>query len=227
MKKKSTKLIDKGKKKELKNELNILSKSTKFIDSKIQIDYELWKENYYKIKLKLDFKKKENHLNLVQNYIDGLFWNLKYYFFECPSWDWFFPYYYSPLLSDFEILDDEYEPIKFIVGEPIKPLEQLFSVLPPRSSYLLPKEFQYLFHHEKLKKFYPKDKIEIDSEYMKWEPIKILPFIDMNELKLVLREEIKNYDEKFENLNEIFHYSWKENEKYFFKSTLDRLSDID
>eukprot|EP01080_Neovahlkampfia_damariscottae_P008273 gene8273-98_t len=227
MKKKNKKLrIDQNKStKESKNEMNILSKSTKLIDSKIYLDFDLWKENYYKIKMNLDYQKKSDRIILLEHYIDGLLWNFKYYYSGCPSWDWYFPFYYSPLLSDFEILE-EYNPKNFILGAPVKPIEQLLSVLPPRSSYLLPKEFRDFFKHEKLEQYYPKEDIKVDSEFMKWEPVKILPFIDMNILQTVLKDQVENYF-KYDNSNQLFQFLWNEEEVYYYKSTLNRLPDID
>jgi 5'-3' exonuclease len=211
--------------KKVNDETNILSKSTKWIDSKVYLDFDLWKENYYKIKMNLNYSSKEDRLKVLESYIDGLSWNFKYYFYGCPSWDWFYPFYYSPLLSDFEIME-EYKPKYFIKGSPIKPVEQLLSVLPPRGSYLLPLQFQHFFNHEKLTKFYPRENVKLDFEFSKWEPVKILPFIEMEELISVLKNEVKEYS-TFGNVNQTYHFTWNEDVSYFYFSTMERLPDIE
>ena len=42
----------------------------------------------------------ENLEMITQTYLKTLVWNFLYYFDECPSWDWVYPYAYSPLFSD-------------------------------------------------------------------------------------------------------------------------------
>lgn len=37
----------------------------------------------------------QKHIALRKAYIEGLVWNLKYYFEGCVSWDWYYPYHYG------------------------------------------------------------------------------------------------------------------------------------
>jgi 5'-3' exonuclease len=47
---------------------------------------------------------------------------------QTPSWHWFYPYHFSPFASDFTDLDQM--DIKFDLGLPSKPYEQLMGVFP-------------------------------------------------------------------------------------------------
>ena len=65
------------------------------------------------------------------------------------SWNWFYPYHYAPMASDMTALDTV--PIKFTLGAPFRPFEQLLGVLPAASGKLLPEPFQvrHLRVHER------------------------------------------------------------------------------
>ena len=99
----------------------------------------------------------EKHLALRKSYLEGLVWNLEYYYRGCPSWEWYYPYHYGPMISDLVNLNSFLEDISFfpekedikpgvrqVAGEPLKPFEQLLGCLPPSSSYLLPKPYRWL-----------------------------------------------------------------------------------
>lgn len=90
-------------------------------------------------------------------YIEGIIWNYQYYYKGCVSWDWFYPYYYAPLLSDLTNFSNEV--FDFQLGEPFNPCEQLLSVLPPFSSHALPKCLQPLLHEDdsEIIDYYPLD----------------------------------------------------------------------
>lgn len=44
----------------------------------------------------------------VRDYLEGLHWVMNYYHNGCPAWDYFFPYLYSPLATDFVNLAEFY-----------------------------------------------------------------------------------------------------------------------
>lgn len=127
----------------------------------------------------------------VKAYLDGLHWNLNYYHNGCQSWEWFFPYLYSPLATDLVNLDELYDKssvredgfatIPFEKGTPFPSLAQLLSVLPPQSATLLPKPLGELMTHPSspLGPYYPMD-FDTDSngKRQSWEAIVKIPFID-------------------------------------------------
>ena len=71
-----------------------------------------------------------SHIHSVINaYVHGLAWVMRYYYEGTPSWTWYYPYNYAPLAQD--ILDPASVKVQFDVGVPFKPFEQLLAVLPP------------------------------------------------------------------------------------------------
>lgn len=60
-----------------------------------------YKEIYYRIKFDIDSHDADELLTAIRDYyIEGLQWNLKYYYHGCASWEWFYPFYYAPFPSD-------------------------------------------------------------------------------------------------------------------------------
>lgn len=53
------------------------------------------KGRYYYEKFNFSPLDAEKHIALRKAYIEGLVWNLSYYYKGCPSWDWYYPYHYG------------------------------------------------------------------------------------------------------------------------------------
>ena len=53
------------------------------------------KGRYYYDKFKFSPLDAEKHIALRKAYIEGLVWNLEYYYKGCSSWEWFYPYHYG------------------------------------------------------------------------------------------------------------------------------------
>ena len=96
------------------------------------------KRNYYIEKM--GYKETDDLKDIVKeqalDYVRGLQWILHYYYDGISSWAWYYPFHYSPYISD--IKDFSHHPITFELGRPFKPFEQLLGVLPPLSVQLLP-----------------------------------------------------------------------------------------
>ena len=145
------------------------------------------KGRYYYEKFKFSPVDGDNHLKLRQAYIQGLVWTLAYYYKGCKDWEWFYPFHYGPMLSDLINIEHFLKACEFsrTNTEPLKPFEQLMACLPPSSSYLLPKPFQWLMRSSKspIKEFYPESfTVDMNGKRWPWEAVILLPFIDSKRL---------------------------------------------
>lgn len=59
-------------------------------------------------------------------YVKGMEWIYKYYFFGCASWSYYFPYFFAPFMGD--LCEIEIKKINFDLNSPLLPYEQLISV---------------------------------------------------------------------------------------------------
>ncbi|UJR23506.1 hypothetical protein I4U23_026504 [Adineta vaga] len=145
----------------------------------IEAEFRQHKNHYYREKMKLNFASCDELQLYVNQYIEALQWILKYYYQGCPSWSWFYSQHYAPYLSDLKNFKDL--KINLEKEAPFKPFEQLLSVLPPTSRFLLPKALQSLMvdRNSPLFDFYP-EFFELDQNEKKqdWEAIVLLPFIN-------------------------------------------------
>ena len=153
-----------------------------------------WKKRYYKYYFNINDSMIEDFsYKMVEEYMNGLLWVTKYYFDKCPSWTWYYPYDYPPFLEDMLLFLEknktfDFNNIKFEYGSPLKPFNQLMLVLPPQSSYLIPKELSHIVHNKKslISYMYP---INIKQDFIgknkHWMGIPNLPCIDLELVKSV------------------------------------------
>lgn len=150
------------------------------IDRSFEGRFKGWKEEYYSSKLGFNkTSQPEQVRRLVQRYVEGIQWVIKYYYEGCVSWGWFYDYYYAPKISDIVDMGDikcEYEK-----GFPFKPFEQLMGVLPSASKELVPLVYRDLMTEETspIIKFYPEIfEKDMNGKKQEWEAIIKIPFID-------------------------------------------------
>ena len=145
------------------------------------------KYHYWKDKFGYDIDtEKDKVLHVVKEYMKGMAWTLQYYLHGCPSWDWFYPFYYAPCLSDFSLVTEQIDVSTFELGKPVPPLIQLMSVLPPQSSHLLPPKMADLMEHE-LSHFYPRTfEVDMLGENQTWKGVAKIPFVDIEEIEKVV-----------------------------------------
>lgn len=151
------------------------------------IDFEGYREAYYE-RIGID---EADITNLCEEFLKGMRFVFEYYTKGIPSWRWYYPYQYPPLMVDFAKyltkLGDASRKINVADNTvPLLPFVQLVCVLPPPSRTLLPTPLRSLFFNPSLKEFYP-DKVDIDYEgkYKLHEGVVLLPFINVEK---VIRE---------------------------------------
>ncbi|KAJ5182137.1 5'-3' exoribonuclease 2 [Penicillium cf. viridicatum] len=140
-------------------------------------------DRYYEQKFKVDTLDYGFRHKVGRAYVEGLAWVLLYYFQGCASWDWYYPYHYAPFAADF--VDIEEREITFEKGKPIRPFEQLMSVLPASSNHALPETFHPLMSDPKsdIIDFYPEDfDVDLNGRRFASQGVILLPFIDGNRL---------------------------------------------
>jgi 5'-3' exoribonuclease 1 len=158
--------------------------------SKDSVQDDHWKELYYREKFTPETASNPEFLpGLIRSYLEALQWVLHYYYHGCVSWGWFYPYHYTPLISDLVNLT-KYE-IKFTLGKPFSPLQQLLAVLPPRSKTLLPEPHQRIMTDPSspLFEYCPDDfPVDMNGKKNEWEGVVLIPFIEES---IILEETAK------------------------------------
>lgn len=148
------------------------------------------KANYYNKKFGPGFSEPGSSGldQLTQCYVEGIWWTLRYYTEGCRHWRWFFPYHYAPLASDLYDVSSKlsvYYRTKFVSDRPFRPLEQLLSVLPPISSWCLPKPFRALMTNatSPIRDLYPEEfELDMNGKRSDWEAVVLLPFVSETRL---------------------------------------------
>ena len=166
-----------------------------------------WEKRYFKHYFEVDKDREEFESNMCRHYLTGLKWVTLYYFDECPSWNWYFPYDHPPFLKGLykNVKKYKFNKIKLNMGRPLKPFEQLLSVLPPQSSFLLPNKLQNLMTHKKssLIHLYP---ISFEQDFIGkhryWMGIPNLPNLEIELVKKLFKKykKVLNEKEKLRNI---------------------------
>ena len=114
----------------------------------------------------------------------------RYYLRGVPAWDWFFPFHFAPLASDFLAVSAALRPpTPFLIrGAPLPPLHQLLAVTPPKSRLLLPPAFRSAMQHPRNVALFPTS-VDVDmngcSEMQAHKAVALVPFMDMSALALL------------------------------------------
>eukprot|EP00977_Amphora_coffeiformis_P012722 scaffold3224_cov158-Amphora_coffeaeformis.AAC.11 len=150
-----------------------------------------FKGRYYFEKMKMTPLDRDAHWQLRKSYMEGLIWCLAYYYKGCISWGWFYPYHYGPMLSDLIDVPRMFDEIKFEIGAPLTPFQQLMGCLPPASAELVPKPYRWLMMDpgSPILQFYPRTfAVDMNGKRNPWEGVNLLPFIHADLLKKTISE---------------------------------------
>lgn len=168
-----------------------------------------WKSRYYSEKMQLNFEDPDQVGKLTYAYTEGLQWVLHYYYDGVASWSWFYPYHYSPMISDLDKVASY--SFSFDLGEPFKPFEQLMGVLPELSSAHVPPAFRDLMSNSEspIIDLYPRDfETDLNGKKHDWEAIVKIPFIDQERLLKAMKLHEPRLLEEERNRNK-FGPSWQ------------------
>lgn len=148
-----------------------------------------YKERYYRHKFGKEATDAEFRKEITTKYMEGLAWVLQYYYQGTPSWKWYYPYHFAPFAEDFENIVEM--DLKFEIGQPFKPFEQLMGVFPAASRKHIPSIFHPLMTEAEspISDFYPTEfLIDMNGKKMAWQGVAILPFIDERRLLEAMAE---------------------------------------
>lgn len=166
--------------------------SYKVGDGAWEIDIQAYRKLYYSENLPGEKKQ------ICHEYIEGLEWVLSYYTSGVPSWRWLYKHHYAPFSHDLAKYIKSYTKQDLLKDTPVSPFVQLLSVLPPKSSGLLPKPLGVMLTHEKspLTPYCPtKLKIDRDGVRQDWEAVVILPFIPIETTEACVARRIERLEE--------------------------------
>ncbi|KAI0254348.1 XRN 5'-3' exonuclease N-terminus-domain-containing protein [Lactifluus subvellereus] len=142
-----------------------------------------YRERYYRQKFDVEHTDQEFKKKITTHYVEGLAWVLAYYYQGTPSWQWYYPYHFAPFAADFEEVSKM--DIRFDLGKPFQPFEQLMGVFPASSRQHIPAVFHSLMTDEDspIIDFYPATfEIDMNGKRMQWQGVALLPFIDQKRL---------------------------------------------
>jgi len=164
-----------------------------------------WRKRYYKHYYNVEDDDLEDFVKkMVKHYIKGLKWITCYYFDKCAGWNWFYIYDHAPFLTDIVKYRDDFDNIQFILGEPMTPFEQLLTVLPKQSSYLLPECLRKIMLNcnSSISHLYP-SYFELDmigkSKY--WMVLPILPDMEIQLIRQMFLKYSKNLTSELKIMN--------------------------
>jgi len=168
-----------------------------------------WKSRYYSHYFNVS-EYYDNFINdICKSYMEGLIWITKYYFNECPSWDWQYPYTHAPFVSDLNTFlkktNTKFDINKFMFNlntKPLDPCVQLLAVLPPSCANIMPPQYGRLVTdiNSPILDIYPTQiKIDMINKDKHWMCIPFLCYVDttrildvIKDIKISQKEETKN-----------------------------------
>lgn len=167
-----------------------------------------WTARYYKHYYKVE--PAEISGTMTKHYMIGLKWVIMYYLDKCPSWDWYYTYDHAPFLTDMvrdkTIIDEVFTELVFTEGKPLSPFEQLLTILPKQSSYLLPVPLRKIPNNVNgsAAHLYPtKFDLDMIGKRKYWMCTPILPKLEINLIRKIFEKYSKLLPSDLRLLNQI------------------------
>lgn len=150
----------------------------------------------------------EHKHKVIEHYMTGLFWVLKYY--SCNSdmsknsqlsnidWGWYYPHHYAPFAHDiYKYLKTHDLSFSFGKNPPISSLQQLLSILPKRNKDMVPTCLQDIMPNSD-----EEVKIDLSGMTQEWEGIALVPFLDYTKFNESYGKRIAYLTDNEKKLNE-------------------------
>lgn len=170
------------------------SYSSSFDDRKrYQFKFSSYRQAYYQQKMHT------NPEQACRKYFEGMMFVLRYYLEGMPDWEWTFPFFYSPFLTELypQVVHFDGE-MEFHLHSPLTPIEQLWAVLPLQSQTLLPPPIQDRLKDQRLSTFYPSSfHIDVEGTRNAYEGVICLPSVDIHVIRTMFTElypSLSSYD---------------------------------
>lgn len=196
------------------------------------LNFAAYRVDYYK---KANVTKEDEIERMAIEWIRGLQWVFIYYTKQNPSWAWYYPYHYAPLMCDVvnalctltDIHSKWYRQI--MTFEPsVPPLQfvQLMCVLPRTSSHLLPQPFQDEINNKDsiiFKYFENKFHVDYEGKTKEYMGVVKLPFVNLAKIqsvydRIVSKPENKMYITHIRNTHTAAKLFVKGEDKYDYFS---------
>lgn len=176
---------------------NITKEQLRFVAGRVPLEFSYSvaadRNKYYEKKFgwnSADPKFEAQIHNCCAEFFRGMQWVMRYYTKGCPSWEWFYPFHYTPLLQDLACFEGTVN-VEMKISEPLHPVEQLLAVLPRQSVAALPEELHEAVDDQSsvLAKFYPKEyTTDFTEATFSYQGVAQLPFINCATLKAACAE---------------------------------------
>jgi len=146
-----------------------------------KFNFSNYKQKYYREKFdNVDIK------DICHEYFKGMIFVVRYYLQTIPSYDWCYPFLYAPFFSEMTNYIDSFDTsMQFNPSTPLTPLEQLVSVLPNKSAYLLPEPLKFLSGPDSpIADMYPIEyDTDLEGKKYDYEGVVIIPIVDVKRLR--------------------------------------------
>ena len=172
----------------------LLENCAVFEKDKIDLDIDKYRTEYCK-----KYFKNKNIKKVCHDYLEGLQWVISYYKKGVPNWKWYYPYNYAPPTNFIAEHIITFIQPKYQKTFPLLPFQQLISIMPSKSSYLLPYPLNKLLTDDDspIKEYYPEDfEIDLAGKKNDWQGVVILPIITPEKVVETYLTKVKLVDEK-------------------------------